>query len=133
MQTSNTVATMSESNSLTRHGKLSYLRIPAVDVEQSATFYARVFGWTLRGNTSHRSFSDTSEQLIGAFVTAQQPSNPPGFLPFIYVQGLDATLAHIEANGGEVVSAPYPEGDLWLATFRDPAGNLVGLWQMGGR
>jgi hypothetical protein len=29
---------MSESNPLTRHGKLSHLRIPAVDVEQSATF-----------------------------------------------------------------------------------------------
>jgi uncharacterized protein len=124
---------MSESNPLTRHGKLSYLRIPAEDVERSATFYARVFGWTLRGNASHRSFSDTSEQLIGAFVTSQQPSNAPGFLPFIYVQGVDATLAHIEANGGQVVSAPSPEGDLWLATFRDPAGNLVGIWQMGGR
>jgi len=124
---------MPQANPLTRHGKLSYLRIPATDVERSAAFYAEVFGWTLRGNASHRSFSDASEELIGAFVTTQEVSSRPGFLPFIYVQGLDAILARIESSGGHVVSAPYPEGDLWLATFRDPAGNVVGLWQMGGR
>jgi hypothetical protein len=26
----------------------------------------------------------------------------------------------------------YAEGDLWVATFRDPAGNVIGIWQMGG-
>jgi predicted enzyme related to lactoylglutathione lyase len=25
------------------------------------------------------------------------------------------------------------EGDLWVATVRDPAGNLIGLWQEGPR
>jgi len=33
------------------------------------------------------------------------------------------------AHGGEVVKAPYPEGNLWVATVRDPAGNMIGLWQ----
>ena len=31
--------------------------------------------------------------------------------------------------GGETVTAPYPEGDLRVATFRDPAGNVIGAWQ----
>jgi uncharacterized protein len=127
------VAAMTDANPLTRHGALSYLRIPAVNLEQSATFYAQVFGWTLRGNANHPTFSDSSEQLMGAFVAGLKPSNPAGFLPFIYVQGLDATLARIEAHGGEIVTPPSPEGDLWLATFRDPGGNIVGLWEMGGR
>jgi hypothetical protein len=29
--------------------------------------------------------------------------------------------------------APYPEGDLWVATFRDPAGNVLGVWQTASR
>jgi predicted enzyme related to lactoylglutathione lyase len=41
--------------------------------------------------------------------------------------------AAVAARGGEVVAAPYPEGDLCLATFRDPAGNVVGVWQRGPR
>jgi predicted enzyme related to lactoylglutathione lyase len=124
---------MSEANSLTRHGKLSYLRIPAVDMEQSAAFYAEIFGWTLRGSPAQRSFTDASEQLIGAFVTHLKISSEPGLLPYIYVQGLDATLARISAKGCSILTPPYPEGDLWVATFRDPAGNVIGLWQMGGR
>jgi predicted enzyme related to lactoylglutathione lyase len=39
----------------------------------------------------------------------------------------------VEAQGGEIVKAPYPEGNLWVATFHDPAGNVLGLWQEGAR
>ena len=31
--------------------------------------------------------------------------------------------------GGTVERETYPEGDLLVATFRDPAGNVVGSWQ----
>ncbi len=37
------------------------------------------------------------------------------------------------AGGGEIATQPYPEGDLRVATFRDPAGNEVGVWQQGLR
>jgi hypothetical protein len=28
-----------------------------------------------------------------------------------------------------VATAPYPEGDLRVATFGDPADNVIGVWQ----
>ncbi|HYM16627.1 MAG TPA: VOC family protein [Dehalococcoidia bacterium] len=120
---------------LARHGKLSYLQIPALDVDRSAAFYTAVFGWSSRDdqNASHRSFGDTTGDLIGAFVTGHAISREPGVLPYIYVDRIGDTIATIEANGGEVVRAPSPEGDLWVATFRDPAGNVIGVWQAGPR
>jgi len=27
------------------------------------------------------------------------------------------------------VTPAYPEGDLRVATFRDPGGNVIGIWQ----
>jgi predicted enzyme related to lactoylglutathione lyase len=51
----------------------------------------------------------------------------------MYVEGIDAALDKVRAHGGEVVREPYPEGGLWVATFRDPAGNLMGVWQGGPR
>ena len=54
-------------------------------------------------------------------------------LPYIYVDHIDDTIEQVEAQGSEVVKAPYPEGNLWVATFRDPAGNVLGLWQEGAR
>ncbi len=47
--------------------------------------------------------------------------------------GPAAPLGKIVAEGGAVVTAPYPEGDLWVATFRDPAGNVLGVCQGGPR
>jgi predicted enzyme related to lactoylglutathione lyase len=52
-----------------------------------------------------------------------------GVRPYIYASQLDETLEHIVGHGGEVTTAPYPEGDLRVATFRGPAGNVLGVWQ----
>ena len=52
---------------------------------------------------------------------------------YIYVDRIDDAVRQVVAEGGEVVQPPYPEGSLWVATFRDPAGNVLGLWQAGSR
>lgn len=130
---------MSEASSSSRdhlfgNGRLSYIQIPATNVRESAEFYARAFGWIVRsGNDHHLSFTDATGDMIGAWVTGRVSSREPGVLPYIYVHGVDAAIARITAAGGAVVTPPYPEGDLWVATFRDPAGNVVGIWQMGPR
>lgn len=116
------------------HGRLSYIQIPAANVHESGAFYARVFGWEIRGGgDTHLSFTDATGEMIGAWVTGRVASREPGVLPYIYVHGVDATLERIEASGGRIVNPPYPEGDLWVATFRDPAGNVIGVWQQGPR
>jgi predicted enzyme related to lactoylglutathione lyase len=71
--------------------------------------------------------------VIGHFMTDQPVAGEAGFRPYIYVERVDDTLAKITAAGGGVVTPPFPEGDLWVATFRDPAGNVVGVWQTGPR
>lgn len=124
---------MAKDTGITTNGKVSYLQIPAIDAEVSSAFYRDVFGWELRGTAEHRSFTDASGELIGAFIIDLAISREPGILPYIYVDGLDAAVERIKSHGGEIVREPYPEGDLWVATFRDPAGNVVGVWQMGGR
>jgi predicted enzyme related to lactoylglutathione lyase len=52
---------------------------------------------------------------------------------YIYVQSVDETLHRVATHGGTVVDTPCPEGDLWVATFRDPTGNVLGVWQRGPR
>jgi predicted enzyme related to lactoylglutathione lyase len=122
------------SSHLFGHGRLSYMQIPASNVHQSAEFYETVFGWQLRGGSdNHFSFTDATGDMIGAWVTGRAISEEPGVLPYIYVHGIDASLAKVTSNGGVVVQSPYPEGDLWVATFRDPAGNIIGVWQQGPR
>ena len=115
---------------LAQHGKISYLEIPALYALDSGDFYESVFGWAVeRRAPDNVSFFDGSGQLLGRFIPDRAPASTPGFLPYIYVSDVQATVVQIEACGGVVVSVPYEEGNLTVATFRDPAGNVLGVWQ----
>ena len=112
------------------HGALSYVQIPATDVRVSAAFYEAIFGWTIRGGSdTHYSFTDGCGRVIGAWVTGRAIATAPGVLVYIYVHDLDAAVAAVVSHGCEIVRPRYVEGDVLVATFRDPAGNVIGAWQ----
>jgi predicted enzyme related to lactoylglutathione lyase len=115
--------------SVFRVGGISYLRIPARDAGRAAAFYEAVFDWSLRGDRDDPSFEDGTGHVIGHFMTDLPVAGAAGVRPYIYVERIDQTLEKIVAHAGELVTAPYPEGDLLVATFRDPEGNEVGVWQ----
>ena len=76
------------------HGRLAYVQIPALDVNASAAFYKDIFGWRMRGGSSSQlSFTDATGDIIGAFVTGRAISRDPGVIFYLYVHGLDDTLA----------------------------------------
>jgi predicted enzyme related to lactoylglutathione lyase len=60
-------------------------------------------------------------------------SREPGILPYIYVDHIDEVVRRVVTQGGQIVKPVDPEGNLWVATFRDPTGNLMGIWQVGPR
>jgi predicted enzyme related to lactoylglutathione lyase len=108
-----------------RPGGVSYLRIPE--------FYRAVFGWQVRGRPDAPSFSDGTGHVIGHWRTDLPAAGQAGVLPYVYVTSLDGTLRAAAGHGAELVTPPYPEGNLWIATVRDPAGNVIGIWQAGPR
>ncbi|TML61454.1 MAG: VOC family protein [Actinobacteria bacterium] len=120
-------------SSVFRVGGISYLRIPAEDPRGSAVFYEAVFGWSVRDDRDDPSFEDGTGHVIGHFVADLSVAGEAGVRPYVFVEHVDETLDKVVAHGGEVVTAPYPEGDLWVATFRDPSGNVLGIWQQGPR
>jgi predicted enzyme related to lactoylglutathione lyase len=114
--------------SVARPGGVSYLRIPARDIEQSAGFYRDVFGWSLRGDPGSPSFSDGTGHVIGHWRTDLPAVGEAGVLPYVFVTQLDDTLRAATERGADVVTPPYAEGNLRVATIRDPAGNVIGIW-----
>jgi uncharacterized protein len=116
-----------------RPGGISYLGLPALDAAESAEFYRAVFGWEVRGTPDRLSFSDGTGHVIGHWRTDLPAAGEAGIRPYIYVTRLDEVRARAVEQGAEVVSAPYPEGSLTIATVRDPAGNVIGIWQEAAR
>jgi uncharacterized protein len=117
--------------SVFRPGDVTYLRIAAPDIPRSAAFYRSVFGWETDDDSD--GFKDASGHIIGHFMTDLPVAGEAGVVPYIYVQDVDETLAKVTQAMGEVTGQPYPEGDLWVAMTRDPAGNAIGVWQRGPR
>ncbi len=114
---------------MARPGAISYLQIPAPDPARSADFYGAVFGWRVHDAEGERPSFDTPDgQLSGAWIRGLPPASTGGLLPYIYVDRMEETVAAIVDRGGRLESPPEPEGMLSVATFRDPAGNLLGLW-----
>lgn len=118
---------------LLRRPRLCYLQIPAIEVVKSVAFYEKVFGWNIRHRDSaHPSFDDATGNVSGAWFTGREVARDFGLLPYIWVDNIDATLVQVGAHGGIVVDPPHPDSPgstSSIATFRDPAGNLIGLYQ----
>jgi hypothetical protein len=109
----------------------SYLRIPAPDPPRSGAFYEAVFGWRVDRARDTPSFEDGTGHVIGHFIGDMPVAGEAGVRPYIFVESVDETLDKVASQGGEVATTPYPEGDLRVATFHDPAGNEIGVWERG--
>jgi predicted enzyme related to lactoylglutathione lyase len=112
------------------NGKICYVEIPAGDVARSAAFYEGVFGWQprLRGDGS-TAFDDSVGEVSGAWVTGRPPSPTPGLLIYVMVDSVAETIAAVVANGGEIVQEIGVDAPEITARFRDPGGNVIGLYQ----
>jgi uncharacterized protein len=116
-----------------RTGKICYIEIPAIDITQSTQFYQRAFGWHVRQrNDGSTAFDDTTGEVSGTWVLGRPPSNVPGLLVFIMVASAATTIEAIIAAGGEIVQPVNPDEREVYALFRDPAGNILGIYQQAG-
>ena len=116
-----------------KNGKVCYIEIPTSDIRRSSTFYSTVFGWQLRqrGDGSI-AFDDTTGEVSGTWVLGRPASTNPGLLLYIMVDSVAVTVDAVVANGGEIVQAIGGDAPEITARFRDPGGNVIGLYQEPG-
>jgi predicted enzyme related to lactoylglutathione lyase len=112
------------------NGKICYLEVPTVDVERSAAFYRDVFGWAIRQRGDGRTaFNDTTGQVSGAWIVGRPPSTEAGLLVYIMVDDVATAVDEVVAHGGEIVQPVGADAPELTARFRDPGGNVIGLYQ----
>jgi len=112
------------------NGKICYLEIPATDIARSIEFYQTVFGWNVRRRgDGQAAFDDGVGQVSGTWVPNRPPSSEPGLLLYIMCDSVAETIEKITANGGELVQPIGVDAPEITARFRDPGGNIIGLYQ----
>lgn len=116
-----------------RTGKICYLEIPATNIAQSAGFYQSAFGWqTRQRGDGATAFDDTVNEVSGAWVLDRPPSLEPGLMVYIMVADIAAAVEAVVTAGGEIVQPVDLSQPEVVATFRDPAGNVLGMYQQPG-
>jgi predicted enzyme related to lactoylglutathione lyase len=57
------------------------------------------------------------------------PASTPGLLLYIWVDSVAATVNVVVENGGDIVQPLGADAPEITARFRDPGGNVIGLYQ----
>ena len=107
------------------------------DSDRAKAFYGSVFGWQFEDipgfdYVNVRTSEDGIEAGIGGTAQAAGAAAPAtsGVIGYLLAPDMDATLAAIEAAGGTIVIPRTDAGGYGdFAHFRDPDGNLIGLWR----
>jgi predicted enzyme related to lactoylglutathione lyase len=112
------------------NGKICYVEMPATNIAHSAEFYEKVFGWSIRKrDNGSTAFDDTTGQVSGSWVLGRPPAAAPGLLFYVMVDSVATTIELVTANGGELVQPIGADAPEITARFRDPGGNVIGLYQ----
>jgi predicted enzyme related to lactoylglutathione lyase len=116
------------------NGKICYVELPAKDIERSAEFYRKISHWQLRKRGDGAvAFDDGVGQVSGTWIADRPPATKPGLLIYIMVDDVAATMKAIADHGGEIVQEIGADAPEITARFRDPAGNILGLYQQSGQ
>jgi len=112
------------------NGKICYIEMPAVDVAASAEFYQSIFGWNIRtrGDGSV-AFDDAVGEVSGTWKLNRKPMTEVGLLVYIMVDNVASTIDKVTAKGGRIVQPIGGDAPEITARFKDPAGNILGLYQ----
>ena len=123
--------------------KVVHFEIPADDLDRAKNFYGSVFGWELQtvpmneGEYTSVKTTDVDEQTQlptepgaingGMFLRDERVTAP---VITIDVEGIDDALKQVEAEGGTTVTPRTAiPGMGAFAYFKDPEGNVLGLWE----
>lgn len=105
-----------------------HFEIGCPNTPETAEFYKKTFHWDMTKAEHSTKVNTQSEEGIQGHITTlgHEPHNYINI--YIAVDDMEATLATIEANGGQkhIGPVPLPDGHQF-AWFKDVAGNMLGL------
>ncbi|HKP33096.1 MAG TPA: VOC family protein [Chitinophagaceae bacterium] len=114
----------------TFNGKICYVELPSRDINESALFYNKVFGWEARKRDDGSiAFDDSVQGVSGTWKTNRKPFTELGILIYIMVDDMESSIKLIEEHGGVIVQKVGGDHPEITARFTDPTGNLLGVYQ----
>lgn len=113
--------------------RVVHFEIPSDNPQKTIDFFKEAFGWDFQqfGTEEYwiaMSGDQTSPGINGGLMKRKHPGQP--IVNSINVVNLDEAVKKIEKAGGTIVVPKMPIPTVgWLSYFKDPDGNIHGIYQ----
>ncbi|MEM7095908.1 MAG: VOC family protein [Actinomycetota bacterium] len=111
---------------------ISWVDLATPNVDDAASFYAGLFGWTTfnDGETPYTIFQSQDQPVAGAMALPETGDIAPVWTIYVNVADADATCAAASKAGGTVMQPAFDiPGGGRIAVIADPSGAAIGLFE----
>ena len=124
-------------------GRVVHFEIPFDDGDRARSFYKEAFDWqimempdmgyTIVMTGPSNDSGPTESGFINGGMLSREQGATSGPVVVLDVENIEAALEKIGGLGGSTVVGKTPVGEMGFAAyFKDPEGNVVGLWETVG-
>ena len=111
-------------------GSIVHVEFAVKDPKKVEKFYGSLFGWKFEEvpGMNYSIFKTPSGQ--GGGVGPLQENQQTGVTNYIFVNSIDETTKELVNAGGKIIVPKFEvPGQGWMASFQDPAGTMMALWE----
>jgi len=111
-------------------GSFAHIEIMVKDLKIARDFYGKIFGWKFEDMGPNYLGFSTGNGVGGGLMQDTKNFADGPFILHIEVMDIPATLKQITLAGGKMAKERTEIGGGFgaYALFRDPSGNLLGIW-----
>ena len=117
--------------------KPAWVDLSTTDAAGARDFYAKVFGWKIEVNPDPQyggyGMAEVGGKTVAGIGPKMAPEAPTAWSLYIATDDADAVAKKVQESGGKVVAPPFDVGSQGrMATFQDPIGAFISVWQPKG-
>ncbi len=110
---------------------IGQIAITVDDLSRAKDFYQNILGMKFLFDAGHLAFLQCGSVRL-MLTTPEKPEPRGGTILYYKVDDIHATCAAIKARGASLLEEPHliarmPDHDLWMASLKDPADNILGI------
>lgn len=110
---------------------IGQVAITVDDLARAKGFYQNILGLKFLFDAGNLAFFQCGTVRL-MLTTPERPEPRGGTILYYKVAGIHATCAAIKSRGAALLEEPHliakmPDHDLWMASLKDPSGNILGI------
>ena len=121
---------MSKARQRPKPGHFGWNELVTTNVPAAKRFYAGLLGWKTKryGKGVDYTLFTNGKDNVGGMMKCPKPGNPAQWIPYVFVDDVDAMAKKTTKLGGKVVMPPFDVPTVGrIAVFVDPQGAAFGI------